>query len=51
MVDERIALNNIKIKKKEDLAKLFKKIKAIEIKYNKKIRKISQTDKIIIVIS
>ena len=51
MVDERIALNNVKMKKKEDPAKLFERIKAVETKYNTKIRKISETDKIVIVIS
>ena len=51
MVDERIALNSIKMKKGEDPSKLFERIKAVETKYNAKARKISETDKIAVVIS
>ena len=51
MVDERIALNEIKMKKNEDPSKLFERIKAVETKYNTKTRKISEADKIAVVIS
>ena len=40
MVDERIALNNVKIEKNEDPSKLFERIKAVETKCNTKTRKI-----------
>ena len=39
------------MKKKEEPAKLFERIKAVEVKYNTKTRKISKIDKIAIVIS
>ena len=51
IVDEWIVLNNIKMKKDKDLTKLFERIKAIEIRYNTKTRKILEANKIAIVIS
>ena len=51
MVDEIIALNNIKMKKDDDPSKLLERIMVVETKHNTKARKISETDKIAIVIS
>ena len=41
LVDERIELNKIKMKKREDPKKLFERIKAVETRFNAKMRKIS----------
>jgi len=51
LVDERIALNKISMKKKEDPKKLFERIKEVETRYNTKTRKIKEEDKMAVVLS
>ena len=51
IVDEYIALNNIKMKANKDPVKLFERIKTVEMRYKIKTRKVSEVEKITIVIS
>ena len=51
LVDEKIALNKIRMGQNEDPKKLFEKIKAVETRFNTKTKKISEAEKIAVVLS
>ena len=51
LVDEKIALNKIRMGQNEDPKKLFEKIKAVETRFNTKTKKISEAKKIAVVLS
>jgi len=51
LVNEKMALNDISMKKNQDSKSLFEQIKAVETRFNTKTRKISEADKIAIVLS
>jgi len=51
LVDEKVALNKIRMSSNEEPKQLFERIKAVEVQYNTKTKKISEPDKIAVVLS
>ena len=51
LVDKKVALNKMCMNSNEDPKKLFERIKAVKVRCNTKIKKISKADKITIVLS
>ena len=51
LVDEKVALNKIRMSSNEEPKQLFKRIKAVEVRYNAKTKKLSEANKIAVVLS